>query len=242
MVDVVPPEEPVEVARPGLDPAAGQLLAEAADAMNAHGTIDDGLLRFDAHSGVFKCVHLEERRLRRSSAIVERRAWILRGRVTPSASQAGRLVIRELTIEALDALDCGIGVDETVLRSIRTGELVACLSRRLLRIDDTTRSAYAAVTGREPQWAAPQLRSKGRGRSPERDDYLRRLAEAAIQEGGRSGFRRRLAERFTDRGGHPKPEGTIREDLRAAREAGWLAPSRRGERSAQPGARLHAKP
>lgn len=75
------------------------------------------------------------------------------------------------------------------------------------------------------------------GRQPMSDDFLRSLAVAYLREtthGKPPGALKRLATEFD------RPEETVRTWLARARERGWLGPSRKGRRGAEPGPRLTA--
>lgn len=75
------------------------------------------------------------------------------------------------------------------------------------------------------------------GRQPLDDALLRSVAEAYLREtayGQPPGAMKRLAAEFG------RPEETLRTWVGRARSRGWLGPSRRGRRGAEPGPRLTA--
>jgi hypothetical protein len=75
------------------------------------------------------------------------------------------------------------------------------------------------------------------GRQPLNDDFLKTVAEAYLREtayGQPPGAMKRLAVEFG------RPEETVRTWVGRARTRGWLGPSRRGRRGAEPGPRLTA--
>lgn len=75
------------------------------------------------------------------------------------------------------------------------------------------------------------------GRQPLTDDLLKSVAEAYLREtayGQPPGAMKRLAAEFE------RPEETLRTWVGRARARGWLGPSRKGRRGAEPGPRLTA--
>ena len=128
----------------------------------------------------------------------------------------GAPVITSLTVSCTTEHNMG-----QLVRRLRMGELVQ-------------RSAVA------PPPAALVAVPKGPptgGRQPLDDDLLRRVAEAYLREtepGQPPGAVGRLASEFG------RPEETVRGWITRARTRGWLGPSRKGRRGAEPGPRLTA--
>ncbi|MBP5915896.1 hypothetical protein ACH3XX_42260 [Streptomyces scabiei] len=82
-----------------------------------------------------------------------------------------------------------------------------------------------------------QLRAKrGKGGRPSApDEYLREVAIAYLQLSGQRGVHALLSKRFN------RSPDAIKEAIRAARRAGWLAPGQAGRRGAYPGPLLLAE-
>jgi hypothetical protein len=138
-----------------------------------------------------------------------------------------------------------IGITSDVLRRIPIGEIIAQAQRELadrsweaegirslpgpaLDVDqfpETTRQALETANALAEQ---PQ-----RGRPPLDDELLQDLAHAYLREAvhGR-GLTRRLAAHFN------RPEPTIKDWIKAARERGFLSPAQPGQRGAGPGPSL----
>lgn len=127
-------------------------------------------------------------------------------------------------------------VTSRVLR-LNHAQILDRIRRRLAQVDDLTRSAKEAVTGRPARWQAPaERRQPGPPRrtdDPRTQQRLRRIALAYLELDG-PGVYRRLMARF-----RIKDEQQIKALVRAARADGWLAgASQQGRRGAMPGPRL----
>lgn len=104
---------------------------------------------------------------------------------------------------------------------------------RRLRLGELVQQA-ATQAPDDAVHSTPQGPQHG-GRRPLDDDLLRRVAEAYLREtapGQPTGAMARLAAEFE------RPEETVRSWLARARARGWLGPSRKGRRGAEPGPRL----
>lgn len=128
----------------------------------------------------------------------------------------GAPIITSLTVSCTTEHNMG-----QLVRRLRFGELVQ---------QAATRPPLGTVH------AAPSGPPTG-GRQPLDDDLLRRVAEAYLREtapGQPLGAMGRLACEFG------RPEETVRSWIARARSRGWLGPSRKGRRGAEPGPRLTA--
>jgi hypothetical protein len=106
---------------------------------------------------------------------------------------------------------------------------------RRLKLSEMVQQA-AALLPPAAGYAVPTGPATG-GRQMLSDDLMRRVAEAYLREvapGQPPGAMRRLAAEFG------RPEETMRTWVARARARGWLGPSRRGRRNAEPGPRLTA--
>jgi hypothetical protein len=86
----------------------------------------------------------------------------------------------------------------------------------------------------ETAGADSSKRRKG-GRPGMPDEYLREVALAYLELSGQRGAHALLSKRFN------RSPDAIKESIRAARRAGWLAPGQAGRRGAYPGPRLLAE-
>lgn len=131
------------------------------------------------------------------------------------------------------ATTTGRAINSHDLRALRVSDLLVLLSQRAAEIDAPIRRAREAATGTPHPDETPTPPAKGRRvRSPQRERELRDLARFVIREQREPGVRQRAADKFG------RTLGQIRDDMRAAQEAGWLAPGSRGSRERAKGPRL----
>ncbi|MGW7317387.1 hypothetical protein [Streptomyces sp. NPDC054865] len=132
-----------------------------------------------------------------------------------------------------------------VLRRIPLGQIVAQaqaeLAGRSWKAEGVTIIGLGSAEGRQPGELAPvsvrALENAGtlaqpakRGRPPLEGALLHDLARAYLREAGNGpGLHRRLADLFE------RPEPTIKDWIKAARERGYLSPAIPGRRAAGPG-------
>jgi hypothetical protein len=95
-------------------------------------------------------------------------------------------------------------------------------------------TAIKETAGEETGDADSDKRRKG-GRPGMPDEYLREVALAYLELSGQRGAHSLLSKRFN------RSTDAIKESIRAARRAGWLAPGQAGRRGAYPGPRLLAE-
>ncbi|WP_202919518.1 hypothetical protein [Saccharothrix deserti] len=138
-----------------------------------------------------------------------------------------------------------IGITSDVLRRIPIGEIIARSQNALadrswedegirslpgptLDVDEFPETTRQALETANTLAERPQ-----RGRPPLDDELLERLAHAYLREAvhGR-GLTRRLAAQFN------RPEPTIKDWVKAARQRGYLSAAQPGQRGAGPGPRL----
>jgi len=128
----------------------------------------------------------------------------------------------------------GVPVITSLTVSCTTEHHMGKLLRRL-KLSQMVPQPAALLTPTTP-YAAPTGPATG-GRQMLSDDLMRRVAEAYLREaapGQPPGAMGRLAAEFG------RPEETMRTWVARARARGWLGPSRRGRRGAEPGPRLTA--
>lgn len=139
----------------------------------------------------------------------------------------GGLVISRLEIKP-SATATG-GVTSGLLRRVQVGELLAAVQSQL-GIEGFSVGTEVVESAKLDTASLPRG-----GRSPLSDELLCAVALTYLLEtgpGSPAGAMKRMAEQFN------RPEETIRTWVARARKSGWLGPSVRGRRGAEPGPQL----
>lgn len=101
-----------------------------------------------------------------------------------------------------------------------------------ISVDYPDMSRAIAESGLPPGEPAETQSAKRGGRPGLPDEHLREVALAYLEMGGQRGVHALLSKRFN------KTPDAMKELIRSARRAGWLAPGQAGRRGAYPGPRL----
>lgn len=209
----------------GLPPNTGALLTQASAPRHS----DDG--RTVLKGEAFSHLHVDDRG----------REYLVLGTLkSPLTATGDRGPFVFASIEVRPTNTDGY-IDVAALR-VPLGQIRTTIAQLMNEQDQAVRDLYKAMhRGREAAWLPPTPGQRRRGKEAERDDYLRRLAEAYLAEQNNGvGLHRRLADRFRDPKGRPTPEQTIKAHVLLTTREGWLRAGVQGQRGREAGPTLVA--